>query len=272
MNIDQLSWGADPIGAARFTLRPDATGAHLPELDVDLRGLRIKGSMDWREAPAHTVFEGSLEADDIGEVLKNWRYAPTITSDSFVTNAALNWPGSPAAFALRTSSGTLGIEARDGMLQSGEGSAEALRVFGLLNFNALTRRLRLDFSDLFSKGTAYDSLDAGLYVENGVLHSEQPVVLEGPGVKLQLEGSLNLRSNQADMGLLVTLPVTNNLPLAAIIAGAPQIGGVLFLADKILGDKVARFASVKYRISGDWQKPNVEFDRAFDDKAALEED
>ncbi|WVM87720.1 AsmA-like C-terminal region-containing protein [Halopseudomonas pachastrellae] len=109
--------------------------------------------MDWREAPAHTVFEGSLEADDIGEVLKNWRYAPTITSDSFVTNAALNWPGSPAAFALRTSSGTLGIEARDGMLQSGEGSAEALRVFGLLNFNALTRRLRLDFSDLFSKGT-----------------------------------------------------------------------------------------------------------------------
>lgn len=272
VNVDQLSWGADPIGAARFALRPDATGAHLPQLDVDLRGLRIKGSMDWREAPAHTVFEGSLEADDIGEVLKNWRYASTITSNSFVTNAALNWPGSPAAFALRTSSGTLGIEARDGMLQSGEGSAEALRVFGLLNFNALTRRLRLDFSDLFSKGTAYDSLDAGLYVENGVLHSEQPVVLEGPGVKLQLEGKLNLRSNQADMGLLVTLPVTNNLPLAAIIAGAPQIGGVLFLADKILGDKVARFASVKYRISGDWQKPNVEFDRAFDDKAALEEE
>ncbi|WVM87719.1 hypothetical protein UMZ34_14560 [Halopseudomonas pachastrellae] len=43
MNIDQLSWGADPIGAARFTLRPDATGAHLPELDVDLRGFAYQG-------------------------------------------------------------------------------------------------------------------------------------------------------------------------------------------------------------------------------------
>lgn len=272
VSIDQLSWGEQPVGAVSFMLRPDATGAHLPELNVDLRGLRMTGSMDWREQPAHTVFEGSLEADDIGQVLTNWEYAPTITSDSFVTNAALNWPGSPAAFSLRTSSGTLGIAARDGMLQSGEGSAEALRVFGLLNFNALTRRLRLDFSDLFSKGTAYDSLDAGLYVENGVLHSEEPVVLDGPGVKMQMEGKLNLRSNQVDMGLLVTLPVTNNLPLAAIIAGAPQIGGVLFLADKILGDKVARFASVKYRVSGDWQKPDVDFDRAFDDKAALEED
>jgi uncharacterized protein YhdP len=158
------------------------------------------------------------------------------------------------------------------MLQSGETSAEALRVFGLLNFNALTRRLRLDFSDLFSKGTAYDTLDGGLYVDNGVLHSEQPVVLEGPGVKIQSDGSLNLRTNEVDMGMLVTLPVTNNLPLAALIAGAPQIGGVLFLADKILGDKVARFASVKYKISGDWQQPTVEFDRAFDNKAALEED
>ncbi|MEL0168936.1 MAG: YhdP family protein [Pseudomonadaceae bacterium] len=272
VRIEQLSWGSRPIGLARFRLRPDSTGARLPELELNLRGLAIKGSMDWREQPAHSVFEGSLETEDIGKVLKAWDYAPTITSKRFVTNAALNWPGSPAAFKLRRASGTLGIEARDGMLQSGETSAEALRVFGLLNFNALTRRLRLDFSDLFSKGTAYDTIDAGLYVDNGVLHSEQPMVLEGPGVKIQTEGRLNLRDNQVDMGMLVTLPVTNNLPLAALIAGAPQIGGVLFLADKILGDKVARFASVKYKISGDWQQPTVEFDRAFDDKAALEED
>ena len=88
---------------------------------------------------------------------------------------------------------------------------------------------------------------------------------------MQLDGQLDLPAGSIDMGMLVTLPVTNNLPLAAIIAGAPYIGGVLFLADKILGDRVARFASVKYRISGDWQQPTIEFDRAFDNEAALEE-
>ena len=95
--------------------------------------------------------------------------------------------------------------------------------------------------------------------------------MDGPSAKLQLDGSLDLPSDRVDMGLLVTLPVTNNLPLAAIIAGAPHIGGVLFLVDRILGDKVARFASVRYRISGSWKQPTVEFDRAFDDKAALED-
>ena len=55
------------------------------------------------------------------------------------------------------------------------------------------------------------------------------------------------------------------------VADEPAIGGALFLADKILGDRVARFASVKYRVSGDWQQPTVEFDKAFDNEAALEE-
>ncbi|MEH6565648.1 MAG: YhdP family protein [Halopseudomonas sp.] len=272
VQIAQLSWGGDPVGQVAFTLRPDSTGAQIPELSLDLRGLKVEGRMDWREAPAHSVFEGSVSAEDIGQVLTAWKYAPTITSEQFVTRAQLNWPGSPAMFSLRRSSGSLEVAARDGMLQSGENGTQALRVFGLLNFNSLTRRLRLDFSDLFSKGTAYDTLDGQLYADNGVLHSEKPVVLEGPGVKMQFEGNLDLRNDQVDLGVLVTLPVTNNLPLAALIAGAPQIGGVLFLADKILGDKVARFASVKYKVSGDWMQPDVEFDRAFDDKAALEAD
>mgnify|MGYP003624244324 FL=1 len=272
VQIAQLSWGAEPVGRVAFKLRPDATGAQLPEVFADLRGLKVEGSMDWRESPAHSVFDGSISADNIGEVLTAWQYAPTITSKTFSTRAQLNWPGSPALFSMRRSSGSLELAARDGMLQSGDNGTQALRVFGLLNFNSLTRRLRLDFSDLFSKGTAYDTLDGAIYADNGVLHSDKPVVLEGPGVKMQFEGSLDLRSDKVDMGVLVTLPVTNNLPLAALLVGAPQVGGVLFLADKILGDKVARFASVKYKVSGDWKQPEVEFDRAFDDKAALEED
>jgi uncharacterized protein YhdP len=49
---------------------------------------------------------------------------------------------------------------------------------------------------------------------------------------------------------MVTLPVTNNLPLAALIIGAPAVGGALFLVDRLIGDRVARFASVHYRVEG----------------------
>ncbi|MFN3580241.1 MAG: YhdP family protein [Pseudomonas sp.] len=271
VSIDQLYWGDDPVGAAAFSLRPDERGAGISGLDLQLRGLHLTGGLDWRDADTQTHFQGSLQAGDIGKVLEAWGYAPTLTSQKFATEVDLHWPGSPAFFALSRSTGQLQLQASNGALQSGEGSADALRVFGLLNFNAFTRRLRLDFSDLFGRGTAYDKLGGDMRFDNGIMHTTSPLVMDGPGAKLQLDGTLDLPASQIDMGMLVTLPVTNNLPLAALIAGAPYIGGALFIADRILGDRVARFASVKYKISGDWQQPTVEFDRAFDNKAALED-
>lgn len=270
VNIDQLSWGDRLIGSLAFNMAPTATALDITAIDLHLNGgLQMLGNMHWDAA--HTRFEGSLAARDIGQVLSAWDYAPTISSRNFNAQVGLDWPGSPAGFALKRSSGSLAVQAEDGALHSGESSAEALRVFGLLNFNALTRRLRLDFSDLFGKGIAYDTFSGEAVLTNGLLQTLAPLEMDGPSVKLQLDGSLDLASDRVDMGLLVTLPVTNNLPLAAIIAGAPQIGGVLFLVDRILGDKVARFASVRYRVSGSWQQPNVDFDRAFDNKPALED-
>ena len=49
-----------------------------------------------------------------------------------------------------------GCIAAQGQFVEVEGSAQALRVFGLLNFNAINRRLRLDFSDILGKGLSYD--------------------------------------------------------------------------------------------------------------------
>ena len=270
VSIDQLYWGDELVGSTAFNMQPTAAALEISNIDLHLRGgLQVLGSMRWDADRSR--FDGTLSAKDIGQVLGAWSYAPTLSSKDFNAQVGLEWPGSPAWFALKRSSGTLALQAEDGTLHSGESSADALRVFGLLNFNALTRRLRLDFSDLFGKGVAYDDFSGEAVLTNGLLQTLDPLVMDGPSAKLQLDGTLDLSSDRVDMGLLVTLPVTNNLPLAAIIAGAPQIGGVLFLVDRILGDKVARFASVRYRISGNWKQPTVEFDSAFDNDAALED-
>lgn len=270
VDIGQLYWGDELVGSTAFNLTPAGTALNISDIDLSLRGgLQVMGNMQW--GTRSTRFDGTLAAEDIGQVLAAWQYAPSLNSKRFNAQVGLDWPGSPAWFALKRSSGSLAVQAEDGTLHSGESSADALRVFGLLNFNALTRRLRLDFSDLFGKGVAYDTFNGEVALTNGLMQTMSPLVMDGPSAKLQLDGTLDLPADRVDMGLLVTLPVTNNLPLAAIIAGAPQIGGVLFLVDKILGDRVARFASVRYRISGNWKQPTVEFDRAFDDKPALED-
>lgn len=196
------------------------------ELDLDLQGLKIGGSAGWSGEPGSTRswYKGRLQGEDLGEVLKAWGYAPSVTSESFRLDADGNWPGSPAWFSLKRFSGNLDPALRNGQFVEVQGSAQALRVFGVLNFNSIGRRLRLDFSDLLGKGLSYDRVKGNLQASNGLLVTNEPITLTGPSSNLELKGNLDVRNERIDAKLLVTLPVTNNLPLAALIVGAPAIG------------------------------------------------
>ncbi|MDU8341073.1 AsmA-like C-terminal region-containing protein, partial [Pseudomonas syringae pv. actinidiae] len=68
----------------------------------------------------------------------------------------------------------------------------------------------------------------------------------------------------AEPTLVWTWPVPNNLPWRAFFGGARAFGGALFLVDKLLGDRVARFASVQYKVEGPWKEPKITFDKPFE--------
>jgi uncharacterized protein YhdP len=133
----------------------------------------------------------------------------------------------------------------------------------LLNFNSIGRRLRLDFSDLLGKGLSYDKVKGLLVASDGVYVTRDPITLTGPSSNLELNGTLDMVKDRVDAKVLVTLPVTNNLPIAALIVGAPAIGGALFLVDKLLGDRVSRMASVQYNVEGPLKEPKITFDSPF---------
>ncbi|MCY1450182.1 hypothetical protein D9M71_669680 [compost metagenome] len=98
----------------------------------------------------------------------------------------------------------------------------------------------------------------------GVYVTREPITVTGPSSNLELDGTLDMVRDRVDANLLVTLPVTNNLPIAALIVGAPAIGGALFLVDRLLGDRVARYASVHYRVEGPWKEPKISFIKPFE--------
>ncbi|MVW74728.1 YhdP family protein [Pseudomonas xionganensis] len=266
LHISQVWQGQELLGAWSVKLRPDAEGLLIRDLDINLKGLKLEGRASWLRvgADVQTAFKGRLQGGDLADVLIAWGYAPSLSSGSFKVEVDGRWPGSPAWFALKRFSGDMDISLRQGQLEEVQGPASALRVFGVLNFNSISRRLRLDFSDLLGRGLSYDRLKGELKARRGVFVTREPLTLEGPSSNLQLEGTLDMASEQINAKLLVTVPVTNNLPLAAIIVGAPAIGGALFIADKLLGNRVARFASVQYDVKGPWQDPDISFDKPFE--------
>ncbi|TFF34601.1 YhdP family protein [Pseudomonas sp. RIT623] len=266
LTIDKLYRGDDLFGSASLKLRQTAQGMAMSDIDLDLKGLHIDGSGGWEGTPGSTAswYKGRIDGKNLADVLKAWGFAPTVTSRDFRMDVDGRWPGSPAWVSLNRYSGSLDAALRSGQFVEVEGSAQALRVFGLLNFNSIGRRLRLDFSDLFSKGLAYDRVKGLLVASEGVYVTREPISVTGPSSNFELDGTLDFVRDRVDAKLLVTLPVTNNLPLAALIIGAPAVGGALFLVDRLIGDRVARFASVHYRVEGPVKEPKITFVKPFD--------
>ncbi|MCW3149818.1 YhdP family protein [Stutzerimonas stutzeri] len=262
VSIAEVLQGDALLGQWSLTMRPVVGGVTFPTLELNLKGLRINGSGGWREG--RSWYKGRLAGGNLADVLLAWGFAPSTTSESFRMDVDGSWPGSPAWFGVGRFTGSMEPRLRNGQFVEVEGSAQALRVFGLLNFNSIGRRLRLDFSDLFGKGFSYDRVGGLLQASDGVYRTREPITVTGPSSNLELNGKLDLVHDRIDAKLLVTLPVSNNLPLAALIVGAPAIGGALFVVDKLLGDKVARFASVQYNVEGPWQSPKITFDKPFE--------
>ena len=264
--IRQLYLGPDLLGAWSLKVRPTSRGLQLNTLNLGLKGLLLEGSGGWEGLPGATNswYKGRLGGRNLGDVLKNWGFAPSVTSDNFHVDVDGKWPGSPAWVALKRFSGTLDASLNKGQFVEVDGSAQVLRIFGLLNFNSIGRRLRLDFSDLFGKGLSYDRVKGFLNASNGIYSTSKPILMTGPSTNLELNGTLNMVTDQVNAKLLVTLPVTNNLPIAALLVGAPAVGGALFLINKLIGDQVSRFASVQYSIQGPWTDPKITFDKPFE--------
>ncbi|MCJ8169976.1 YhdP family protein [Atopomonas sediminilitoris] len=269
-DLKQLNLGGKPVGAISLRVRAVPSGARISELKADLRGLQVGGELDWLGAAGRTQtqFRGTLKSKNLGDVLKNWDYHENLRTESFKLETNLTWPGSPAFLALKRSSGALKLDMRNGAFLEVESGTQALRVFSLLNFSSISRRLKLDFSDLFGKGFAFDRLRGEIAVDTGILtlSKDKPLVVNGTSALLDLYGQIDLPREHVDMQMQVTLPVSNNLALAALMAGAPQIGGVLYIADKLLGDRLSKIASVNYQITGPWQEPEVKFVKPFIDK------
>ncbi|MGO1750205.1 MAG: YhdP family protein, partial [Marinobacter sp.] len=153
----------------------------------------------------------------------------------------------------------------NGVILERNNSAQVFRIFNLLNADTLWRRLKLDFSDLYERGVAFDAISGKARLDDGLLTMDPELQVVGPSGAFKLSGSTNLTDEILDMRLVVVLPLTQNLPLAALLmgAGAP-IGGALFVLDKVLGDPLSKLTSATYNVTGSWDKPSVDLRRVFD--------
>lgn len=259
ISIAKLYSDGQLLGRWDLSAEPREHGVRFKDLNLGLKGLDITGELNWQQdkKQTNTHFIGQLTGANVAQVMQAWDYSPSMTSESFKVELDIQWPASPLEASLTNLAGNMYLSFRKGQLNTQDTGSKALRVFGLLNFDTVGRRLKLDFSDLLGKGLAYDSFKGSLAIQDGIYKTTEPFVLKGVSSELDFEGQLDMNKGQVDASLLVAMPITSNLPLAAVLVGAPAVGGALFIMERLVGDRLDRMAAVRYQVTGDWQNPNI---------------
>ncbi|UTW03845.1 hypothetical protein KDX31_02080 [Amphritea atlantica] len=247
-------------GNWRFNVRNRDNNTYVENIVGDLPDLSARGNIVWRSGvPSQSEMKLRIETKDLGRALKSAGFAKVLETEKTEANLQLLWPGAPWEYDLENAGGSLKFVARNGrLIEAGSGTG-ILRVFGIFNMNALGRRLKLDFADLFAKGVSFDRMEGDYRMADGVASTNVPFIMRGPSVDMAMSGDIDLVKETVSQQMAVTLPVTDNIPLAAVLLGAPQIAGLAFLLDKLIGDEVKKeFATVTYTMEGDWSDPKVE--------------
>lgn len=228
-------------------------------LEFDREDQHFQGELAWayQNGQAKSALLLRARGDQLGNILRVNEDDPILEAKDgrFVSN--LSWRGSPLGFSLLESQGTFELSLKKGRFLDLGNSAEVLRLFGILNIDTITRRLRLDFLDLVQPGVAFDGVNAKAKIADGALIFDPEFTMRGPSASFRLTGKADLINKELKQKLEVDIPLTNNLPLASVLLGAPQVGGAIYLVEKALGTKIIKVGKTDYRIEGSFDDPQV---------------
>jgi uncharacterized protein (TIGR02099 family) len=270
-DIQNLFIGEESYGNLAFDLRSDEKGLRFENISGLLRGVTFEKdkptTLEWfhGESGETSRLYGGFTFSDISDVLDQWGYERIIESQSGAVSIDLSWQGKPYEWELAASQGPIYLKVKDGrFLKTSDTASGTLKVVGIVNFTNIARRLQFDFSDIYESGISYDRIEGEVVLEKSQLKIVEDLIVKTPSSRFYLRGNANLLGKELDMELIATLPVVNNLPwIAALAGGLPTAAGV-YVASKIFEDQVDRFSSAVYTIEGDWNDPEMNFKRVFD--------
>lgn len=258
------------LGAMKLVALPQGKRWKIEQFTLRQPGTTLAASGVWRPRPEESGFlteiQMQLTSEAAGSALQDLGFAGFLEGGKAEFDADLQWPGSPMSFHMAKLDGRYKMDVRKARFPKVDASSG--RLFGLLNVNSLSRRLRLDFQDVFGNGLVFDRMSSEGTVINGDILL-RGFYIYGPSVYVQANGKVGLAKEDYDMELMVSPQLGGNIALLSALTN-PAAGAVVFLAQRLFKKQFNQVIVYTYTVDGSWDKPNIS--RVVEDNTALVED
>lgn len=162
----------------------------------------------------------------------------------------LNWQGTPWQPRIATLNGTLRTSLGKGVIESVD-TGHAGQLLRLVSFDALLRKLRLDFRDTFGAGFYFDGIKGSATLRDGVMSTDD-LVVDGLSADVAMSGSVDLVRRRIDMQAVIAPELSATVGVATAFVGA-----AVFAASKVLAPLWNKISLIRYNISGGLDSPTI---------------
>lgn len=225
---------------------------------LDLRGgelaLNAEGAWLRRAGASSGRLSFKAEGRDPSKLLRALGYADNVSAQRSRFEGDLLWLPRAPGLEWARAQGWLELDLEGGTLRALEPGAG--RVLGLINFYALPRRLTLDFSDVVSKGLAFDRVRGSFQLDDGNAVTRD-LNINGPSLKMELRGRVGLVARDYDQRVTVYPDVSAGVTLGVLLLGGPAAGALALIAQEVLDKPLDQATQLSYRVTGSWDNPQI---------------
>ncbi len=255
--VDDLRLDGRPLGRLAFATAPAADGLAIQGLELHADGHDFAGEGDWLQTAAgpRSRLRFGLRSAALGQTLALFGYEAGLGRGPATVDAELAWAAPLPALEVVGLEGRLTLDVGEGQLLELEPGVG--RFLGLFSFASLTRRLTLDFSDLFGQGLGFDRI-RGSFAFAGGKADTRDLKLEAPSAEIRVSGEVDLVRREYDQTVTVTPRLGAALPIAGAIAGGPVGAAAALVLERLLKPGIDQISQTAYRITGPWNAPRIE--------------
>jgi uncharacterized protein (TIGR02099 family) len=263
--IDNLQVKEHPLGRVEFEAHNalNSKGSRfwrLNNIQLSNPDATLKATASWSPSNDSLVkgtqsqIDLSLDISNSGFLLSRLGTPGVVKDGKGNLKGQLSWKGSLINPDFETLSGNFLLDLEKGQFLKTDPGAS--RLLGVLNLQALPRRLTLDFKDLFGEGFAFDLFKGDIDVKDGTA-STKNLIMKGVAGTVLLEGSANIGLETQDLRVVVVPEI--NAGTASLIYSTvnPIVGLTSFLAQYVIRQPLIQANTRTFHISGSWSDPQV---------------
>ena len=262
IKVGQFTYNNNQLGELQLVTNNIKDGINISSLGIKKPGINIKAEGTWRRIDNidRSEFNAQLESDSISTMLNTFNYtSANIEDGKTLIEMNASWMDTPMNFSIEKINGELDMQIEKGRFLDIDPSAG--RLFGLLSIQTLPRRLSLDFTDLFNKGFAFDSISGNFNLEQGHAYTNN-LELIGPAANITVTGRTGLVNEDYDQIATITPKFSNSLPVASALFGpiGVGVGAVIYLTGELfksIPDRIDDILRYQYSIKGSWDDPDI---------------